>query len=512
MPTRARASESERLERVASASPIADNAPTGGARSLSLRSLDLTSGPAKHLVEEALAKALSDLRANTTGRLSSVRVLAGAAFVALSVLLGLFWQRAGWAANLPFVLGYTALAGLTHLAMRRDDLRDLLGLSWPFLDVLFVVLATLHQLPLARHPEAVAGWSGSLFAFVVVLAALTLRTRLILVATLGAWAGQSLVLHQVNAGYPLMLASGVVLGLVAAVTARGVERLEGLAARLVSEEVARRMAIERGEELELANDRIARVNTDLEGQHTRLALAQRDAETMSSLLVHDMKQPLSSIQGILDLVGDQLAMRGDAKRLVEDLGVARSQGDRLLAMIADLLAIARLERGLMRARKQRTEVAPLLRRIAQAHGVRASAQHVEIAVRAPADLTATFDRELVERCVENLISNALTFAHGGVRVEVSAERSGPLLLVAVRNSGPCVPEDVKPHLFEKFVTRDARARHNAGLGLYFCRLVAEAHGGSVALEDDAQWPVSFVARMPADVPEDTPPELGRLRA
>ena len=476
-----------------------------------MRSLDLTSGPAKHLVEEALAKALSELRSNTAGRLSFVRLLAGAGFVALSIVLGLVWQRPGWAANLPFVICYTALAALAHLAMRRADLRELLGQSWPFLDVLFVVMATLHQLPLARHPEAVAGWSSGLFAFVVVLAAITLRPRLILVATACAWIGQALLLREVGAGFSLMIASGFVLGLVAVVSARGAQRLESLAARLVSEEVARRMAIERGEELELANDRIAQVNSDLESQHARLALAQRDAETMSSLLVHDMKQPLSSIQGILDLVGDQLARRGDAKRLVEDLGVARTQGDRLLAMIADLLAIARLERGLLKAKKQRTEVSSLLRHIAESHGVRARAQHVEIVVCAPDELMATFDRELVERSLENLISNALTFAYGGVRVEVSAERCGATLVLAVRNSGPRVPEEVRPLLFDKFVTRDARARHNAGLGLYFCRLVAEAHGGSVALVDDPQWAVNFVARLPADGPEDTPPEVSRLR-
>jgi signal transduction histidine kinase len=437
-----------------------------------------------------------------------LRAFAGAAFGLLAIGLGYGAHRECWAAAVPALAAYTALAAVSHSRVAPRGVRELLDACWPFIDILFVLFVLLHSLPLAQHPQAAAGWSIGLFALVIVLAAFTLPMRLTVAATGCAWAAQALLLREVHVGLPLTLASGLVLGLTATVTARGAQRLETLASQLVAEEVARRMALQRGDELEAANIAMAQVNARIEEQHARLTVAQRDAETLSSLIVHDMKQPLASIQGLLDLVGDQLAVRGDAKRLVEDLGVARAQGDRLLAMIADLLAIARLERGSLLVRRQRAGLPALLQQVARAHGDRARAMRVELGVRVEPDLFAALDLELVERSLENLVVNALTFARSGDRIELWAAREADGLALGVRNSGPQVPPDVRPLLFEKFVTRNLRARHNAGLGLYFCRLVAEAHGGRIALEDEPGWSVSFVVRLPERTPGAVP--LGRL--
>ena len=104
---------------------------------------------------------------------------------------------------------------------------------------------------------------------------------------------------------------------------------------------------------------------------------------------------------------------------------------------------------------------------------------------------------MIHRFFDNLVLNALDFVRPGGRIEVAARQEGAELLLVVRNTGDPVPEAARARLFQKgAVERGPRQKHNLGLGLYLCRLVAVAHDGSVALRDEPGWTTSFVARLP----------------
>ena len=139
---------------------------------------------------------------------------------------------------------------------------------------------------------------------------------------------------------------------------------------------------------------------------------------------------------------------------------------------------------------------PLLEAVATAYEGLSQSLDVSVAMIAAPDLCASLDRELVERVLDNLLSNALRFVKAGDRVELSAAQEEGRLVLRVRNSGAPLPAELRPILFNRFSTQGARGRGNAGLGLYFCRLVAEAHGGSIALEDAPGWNVTFAIRLP----------------
>ncbi|HVY62977.1 MAG TPA: HAMP domain-containing sensor histidine kinase, partial [Planctomycetota bacterium] len=164
----------------------------------------------------------------------------------------------------------------------------------------------------------------------------------------------------------------------------------------------------------------------------------------------------------------------------------------------DLLAVARLERreGAIETELEPTDLGALVAEAAAEFSGRAAAAGVRFETRVDAGLAAPLDRGLARRLLDNLIANALDFVKRGDRVELSARRDGGQLALAVRNDGPPVAPEVRAHLFERIAPGRARSARNAGLGLYFCRLVAEAHRGRIALEDDPAWPVSFVARLP----------------
>jgi signal transduction histidine kinase len=175
---------------------------------------------------------------------------------------------------------------------------------------------------------------------------------------------------------------------------------------------------------------------------------------------------------------------------------------RLLAMMGDLLTISRLEGGGAAAalkNQQPGSLSDLLAGVRATITAQSQQQQVTLSVSCPAGLTACLDAALVQRMLENLAANALRYTHAGDRLELYAgletTAAGQSLVLAVCNSGPPVPAAIQGKLFNKGVS-SADHRHNVGLGLYFCRKVAEAHGGVIGLEERPGWNVSFVARLP----------------
>ncbi|HTR54202.1 MAG TPA: ATP-binding protein [Kofleriaceae bacterium] len=113
----------------------------------------------------------------------------------------------------------------------------------------------------------------------------------------------------------------------------------------------------------------------------------------------------------------------------------------------------------------------------------------------PADLEAVFDVGLVERVLHNLVGNALRYCRQGGTITLGCRRwqeADGSVEISVSNTGPQVPEAIRPNLFGKYVRSTTGKR---GMGLYFCSLVANAHGGSIAYEARNDGPC-FVIRLP----------------
>src|SRR5262249_44122633 len=116
--------------------------------------------------------------------------------------------------------------------------------------------------------------------------------------------------------------------------------------------------------------------------------------------------------------------------------------------------------------------------------------------------TAEVDPRLMTRVLENLIGNAIRHAPRGGRILIAlrTDRGGPV--ISVHNNGLSIPGELRQQVFEKFVrgARDGDRRPGWGLGLFFCRLAVDAHGGSIAVEDVTGWSTSLVIRLPESRP------------
>lgn len=404
-------------------------------------------------------------------RLARIRLWGAVAFFCVALIFGIWVGEPGSRSLLPGLVFYCLAALLLRAGMQRRRLRWPLTTLWPFFDVGFVVSLRLLTVRYEPHPGTTAGWTVAILVLVVMLAALSLGRRLGLVVAGFAFLGGAAMLRAGGVITSLIVATAVALWLAA----------EGAswAARM----------LDRAEELGEARKR-------LEEQHRELLLAQKQAEDLIGFLVHDMKNPLL----VATLVLDGVQRRAVDPETRTDLIVVFEQHQRLLGMFSDLIAIARLEKGALAIQLRTTRVSELLAEVAQPHAAYCGSLHIELSADADPELSAEMDKPLVHRALENLVSNALSKVVSGARLRLEARSEGGKVALAVRNTGSEIPIEVRPRLFEKFAS-DGRSRAHAGLGLYFCRLVAEAHHGTIELEESPEWPVSFVLRLPATEPK-----------
>lgn len=250
-----------------------------------------------------------------------------------------------------------------------------------------------------------------------------------------------------------------------------------LVSRVASAVKQRRMAVERGELYQTVRQQ----RDDL----MRLQLAK---EELGAFIVHDLKNPVHTI----DLLAQRLQRDKTARERTRDIATrVRDEASSLLRMITNLLDVTRGDVGSLVPRLAQVELRELVTSVATSLHVRASMGHVTIEVVVPGPVEVVADVDLVRRMMENLVENAIRYApeDSFVRVTVTKREDGVELRVADR--GPGIPVEQRERVFERFVQTspassalDDVLRGNRGLGLSFCKLVAEAHHGRIWIDDN----------------------------
>jgi len=236
---------------------------------------------------------------------------------------------------------------------------------------------------------------------------------------------------------------------------------------------------------------------ELAEANQRLVEAQKKKKDLAALVVHDLRNPLSAIQGNLELVLEDFEDGGDF--VGEALSDCHKLAQRALFMVAGLLDVEELSEGLLKAHWQPVEVEPLLSQVTPHHEATVRMREISVAVRVRDRPEARLDPDLVGRMVENLLDNAVRYAPRGGNVVIEAELADDALVIRVGNDGPPVPDAERERIFGRYYRLEARragARANRGLGLYFCKLVAEAHGGTIDVIQTDELPACFVVRIP----------------
>jgi two-component system, sensor histidine kinase and response regulator len=242
----------------------------------------------------------------------------------------------------------------------------------------------------------------------------------------------------------------------------------------------------------LANADVLR---ELTRRNIELAELQRFNDEMGALIVHDMNSPLCAISMNVRFVLDGGWPDSDPDRR-EALVDIQSATERLLRLVNNLLELVRLESGQFLPRRTSIAAGALLAPVFTRRKRMAADRGITLRISGVPDVSLQVDVDLMVRALDNLLDTAFRHAPAGGRIEVDVTTSNHALLLRIGNTGPAIPEASRPRLFEKFGGMSGHFRMNLGLGLYFCRLVLEAHGGSIALEETATLPMVFSLKLP----------------
>ena len=207
----------------------------------------------------------------------------------------------------------------------------------------------------------------------------------------------------------------------------------------------------------------------------------RAREELSRMMVHDLRSPISGVLGALELLREARDL-GETDRKLLDL--ADRNAKRLLKLVDGILELSRLEEGALPVRREEVRLPALVDEVLERTRPAAVARGLALESSVDADLPSVrADSGLVARVLENLLTNAVKFsAPGAGPIRVEGRLDGQGVVLSVRDSGPGVPDELRPRLFQKFAVGDVAGR-GTGLGLPFCRLATEALGGRIWLED-----------------------------
>jgi len=227
----------------------------------------------------------------------------------------------------------------------------------------------------------------------------------------------------------------------------------------------------------------------LKRQRDELQRLQLHKEQLSAFVVHDLKNPVNAIelhaQRVLRNPNVDARSRDAAEKIHDE---ARG----LMRMITNLLDIGRADEGQLAPTRQRLEVEAVVQAALAELRPRAAAASVDLVAHVHGEHVVA-DRDLLLRMLVNLIENAIRHAPEGTAVHVIAQSADSATELRVIDRGPGVPEHLRDGVFERFVTTGAGS--NRGLGLAFCKVVVEAHGGTIIVEDAAPGAV-FSMRFP----------------
>jgi two-component system, sensor histidine kinase and response regulator len=256
------------------------------------------------------------------------------------------------------------------------------------------------------------------------------------------------------------------------------------------------------------HDELEKNRLEIERKNQELVRMEGFKESMMQMVVHDLKNPLASIMGNVQLIQMQSTENVNPARLKELLQRTQESARQLMRMILNILQIGKLEEQKMPLNLEPVALQRLVQESVDEMMGLSARDNIQVENRVPPDLPSPrADRELIGRVIANLLSNAFKHTPGGGRVIVDARREGEVVTLTVSDTGEGIPEDLQPRIFDKFVAGESdtskRMLYDSGLGLTFCRLAVQCHGGRIWLKSrPGEGTTVFISLSLAGPPEE----------
>lgn len=242
--------------------------------------------------------------------------------------------------------------------------------------------------------------------------------------------------------------------------------------------------------------KLRRAQEALEQTNRELTDTQKLKDELNAFVAHDLKNPLTTVMALVELALGEDELDPEAVRA--DLAEIGAAARRMHRMVMDLLDVQLAEDGSLKLDRERVSVRELADEVRATVRPRAPGIVVE---EIDEDLLLSADRSLLFRVLTNLVDNCVKYGPASGRIAISGGAAdGGWVRICVQDEGPGVPDELRERIFDKYAqverTEGTRATDSRGLGLRFCRVVIEAHGGRIWVEDAEPKGARFSVGLP----------------
>ena len=267
---------------------------------------------------------------------------------------------------------------------------------------------------------------------------------------------------------------------------RRLKEMQTATERLGAGDLTTRVPVRGGDEVAAVARSFNRMADELANRVQALAASDRARRQLLADVSHELLTPLTTMRGYLETLSMPNVPLDDVTR-ERYLSIVNDETHRLEHIVGDLLDLARLEGGGGTLKRERVPVAALFERVAERHERELTRRGIRLVTEIDPD--AAFvegDPDRLEQALQNLAANALRHTPDAGEIALSASVAGDSIHLRVRDTGPGIPQEHLPLIFDRFYKADTarRAAGGSGLGLSIVKAIVERHGGSIAARNE----------------------------
>ena len=251
-----------------------------------------------------------------------------------------------------------------------------------------------------------------------------------------------------------------------------IDRITQTATSISIQDLDKRIPVEK------ADDELTRLSVAFNDMIGRLQISIDKQNQFVSDASHELRTPISVIQGYINLM-DRWG-KDNRTVLQESIDVIKNETTNMRDLMEKLLFLARTDKGQMRIRKERFDLAELL--LETAEETLLISPEISITVEAGSGCTLIADRNMIKQVLRNLVENAVKYTNGMGKVDLKASYSGNKAIITVNDNGIGIPEEDVKKIFNRFYRADkARSKDTGGngLGLAIVKSIVDIHGGKI---------------------------------